>query len=119
MRYFGFYDAMPYALGAGVRVADLPRWDMSVDRVDLARYMGACAILTVVLGVENDPFAPSREVMGGFSLKTDGEWIWPDIAGHLVREHDFAVPPEFEERSARLGFTAPVLTHQEVVDIFH
>lgn len=72
----------------------------------------------VVPGVENNPFDPSQQVMGGFSLKTDGEWIWPDIAGHLVREHELAVPPEFEERAARLGFTAPVLTPQEVVDIF-
>ncbi|MGW6819874.1 hypothetical protein [Streptomyces sp. NPDC055005] len=91
---------------------------MSVNRGDLARYMGACETLTVVPGVENDPFDPSQQVMGGFSLRTDGEWIWPDIAAHLVREHDFVVPPEFEERTARLGFTAPVLTSQEVVDMF-
>ncbi|MER5773799.1 hypothetical protein ABT144_05825 [Streptomyces sp. NPDC002039] len=91
---------------------------MSVNRADLARYMGACETLAVVPGVEKHPFAPSQQVMGGFSLKTDGEWIWPDIAGHLVREHDCVVPREFEERAARLGFTAPVLTPQEVVDIF-
>ncbi|MFD6187230.1 hypothetical protein [Streptomyces goshikiensis] len=109
---------MPYAVGATVRPADLPRGATQADRADVLRYMDACEILTVVPGVESDPFDASRTVMGGFSLKTDGEWVWPDMAGYLVREHEFRVPPEFEERAALLGFAAPQLTPQEIVSVF-
>ncbi|MFF3215478.1 hypothetical protein ACFYYB_33190 [Streptomyces sp. NPDC002886] len=118
MQYFGFYEAMPYKPGAGIRPEELTTGPLEVERAALARYMDACETLTVVPGVESDPFDPAQSVMGGFSLKTDGEWIWPDIAGRLVREREFAPPAEFARHAAELGFSAPALTPKDIVEVF-
>lgn len=118
VKYFGFYDGVPCKIGSGVRPDDLPRGPIGSDRAALAAYMAACEWLSVAPGVERDPFDESREVMGGFSLRTDGEWVWPSMACHLVRVHDLVVPPEFEQRVVQRGHVAPTLTHEEIVELF-
>ncbi|MFB6620671.1 hypothetical protein ACIGFK_29815 [Streptomyces sp. NPDC085524] len=118
MKYFGFYDAMLYKIGSGIRAVDLPRGPMRSDRAALAAYMGACEGLVAVPGVECDPFDETRDVMGGFSLRTDGEWVWPDMARHLVRVHELVVPEEFEQRVVERDFVAPALTHEQILGLF-
>ncbi|MGW5420448.1 hypothetical protein [Streptomyces sp. NPDC003943] len=117
MKYFGFYDDAPYRIGAATSAAALPRGPVRGDRRALARYLAGCERLTVVPGVETDPY-DGCQVMGGFSLHTDGVWCWPGMAARMVREHGLAVPAELEESAAARGFVAPVLGHEEIVALF-
>jgi len=53
-----------------------------------------------------DPVDPSAApVPRGY--RTDGDWIWPLAAEHLLERHGVAPPPEFMELMAERGFYSP------------
>jgi hypothetical protein len=118
MKYFGFYDGLSYKVGAHVPVGDLQRSMQWKGREGIAGYMDECEALVVVPGVESDPIDGSRNVMGGGGLRTDGEWIWPVMANHMVREYGLILPGEFLEKVVSFKYRAPALTLEEIIELF-
>jgi hypothetical protein len=57
-------------------------------------------------------------VMGGGSVLTDGDWIWPQIAADFVQLYDIAVPNAFLERMRGMEFAIRPLSGGEVRKVF-
>ncbi|MFC1414938.1 hypothetical protein ACEZCY_37855 [Streptacidiphilus sp. N1-12] len=118
MKYFGFYREMPYKVGAQIQASDLPRSGAAGESEDVAAYMNGCESLVVVPGIEQDPYDESQTVLGGYGLRTDGNWVWPVMAIHLVRKYGLTVPGDFKARMASLNYSAPTLARAEIIEIF-
>lgn len=120
MRYFGFYTDCGYLVGRGIPATDL-RLDRPLDPVDkqaAVGYLAAGQHLTVVMGIEHDPFDRTQQVMGGYSALTDGVWCWPNIAVVLVHRYDLEVPDQLLAHMRACSFQPPPLTSEEIRSIF-
>jgi hypothetical protein len=63
------------------------------DRV--VAYLQAGHPLIDMMDIQDDPLEPSRQLLGGSSILTDGEWLWRTDFAQLVRRHRVEVPEEF------------------------
>ncbi|MDX6351726.1 MAG: hypothetical protein QOF84_6516 [Streptomyces sp.] len=123
LKYFGFYDSMPYALGGGDSVTDLIGRDEGGDeggevRERAARYLSRCETIIVVPGVEEDPLDESRCVISAFSVHSDGEWAWPLMAAHLVENHGMRVPRGLLDRMASRKWQPVSLSRDEIISVY-
>jgi hypothetical protein len=41
-------------------------------------------------------------------MRTDGDFVWPDVLAYYVEKYGVELPPIFEARMASLGWSAPV-----------
>ncbi len=120
MRYFGFYADCGYLVSRAVPATDL-RWGCPLDSADkdaAVGYLATGQTLTVVMGVERDPFDRAQQVMGGHSAQTDGVWCWPMMAAVLVHRYDLEVPDELLAHMRTRNFRPPSLTIEEIRSIF-
>jgi hypothetical protein len=120
VRYFGFYADCGYLVGRGVPVTDL-RLGRPLDTATKQAAVGYLAHgkhLTVVMGIERDPFDRTQQVMGGHSTQTDGVWCWPKMAVVLVHRYDLEVPDELLAHMRTCSFRPPALTIEELRSIF-
>jgi hypothetical protein len=72
-------------------VADLPLPD--VDQV--VAYLKDGHVLIDFMDISDDVFDKSRQIVGGPSTMTDGDWIWRDDFAYYVARHHVIVPAEF------------------------
>jgi hypothetical protein len=46
-------------------------------------------------------------VAGSRSMRTDGDFVWPDVLAYYVEKYGVELPPIFEAHMAAAGWTAP------------
>ncbi len=73
---------------------------------DVARYLRGGKILVASPGLARDIY--DRGVVAGtHSLRTDGDFVWPDVLAHYVEKYGVALPPVFEARMEAAGWNPP------------
>lgn len=74
---------------ASVGEAPLPDVDPVVG------YLRAGHVLIDFMDVQDDVFEPARQILGGPTTLTDGEWLWRDDLAHYVSRHHVRIPDDF------------------------
>jgi len=97
-RELGFETAFSLDEARGKRAPD--------HTADVARYLRGGKILVASPGIARDIYDRSV-VAGTSSLRTDGDYVWPDVLAHYVEHYGVDLPPIFEARMAAAGWTAP------------
>jgi hypothetical protein len=85
----------------------LPEPLPDVDRV--VGYLRAGHVLIDFMDVRDDVFDPSRQILGGPTTLTDGEWFWRDDLAHYVSRHNVRLPNEFLQAIRDRQYAVPEL----------
>jgi hypothetical protein len=64
-----------------------------VDRV--VAYLQAGHVLIDFMDVADDVFDRSRQILGGPTTRTDGDYLWRDDLAYYVERHNVALPDDF------------------------
>lgn len=73
---------------------------------DVARYLRAGKIMIFSPGFARDIY--DRSVIAGtHSMRTDGDFVWPDVLAHYVEKYGVELPPMFEAHMAAAGWNPP------------
>ncbi|MFG1604133.1 hypothetical protein [Actinoplanes sp. NPDC049265] len=83
------------------------------DRV--VAYLRAGHRLLDFMDISDDVFDPSRQVLGGPSVLTDGDWMWRDDLAYYVEWHQVTPPPELLELIRRRHYIMPIVA-DDVLD---
>ncbi|GAA3348357.1 hypothetical protein GCM10020358_66550 [Amorphoplanes nipponensis] len=89
----------------GIREHVLEQPLPDIDRV--VAYLRAGHVLIDFMDVQDDVFDSSRQVLGGPTVLTDGEWLWRDDLAYYAGRHNVALPGEFLARIRRCGYVVP------------
>jgi hypothetical protein len=73
---------------------------------DVARYLRGGKVLVASPGLARDIY-DRAVVAGSHSMRTDGDFVWPDVLAHYVEKYGVELPPIFEARMAAAGWNAP------------
>jgi len=73
---------------------------------DVARYLRGGKILVASPGLARDIY-DRTVVAGSHSMRTDGDFVWPDVLAYYVEKYGIELPPIFEARMAAAGWNAP------------
>lgn len=73
---------------------------------DVVRYLRGGKVLVASPGFARDIYDRSV-VAGTHSLRTDGDYVWPDVLAHYVERHGIELPPIFEAHMAAAGWRVP------------
>ncbi|MGW4682378.1 hypothetical protein ACWEOS_28265 [Micromonospora taraxaci] len=65
------------------------------DVAQVVAYLNSGHILIDVMDVADDAFDPTRQVMNGSTVMTDGDWLWRKDLAYYVRRHRVALPEDF------------------------
>jgi hypothetical protein len=76
-----------------------------VDRV--AAYLRSGHVLIDFMDVKDDVLDHSRQVMGGPTILTDGEWLWRDDLAYYVSRHNVLPPEEFLQLIRKRHYIVP------------
>lgn len=118
LRYYGFFSELGFRVGSTVNVREMQRSTCS-DKAAVVEYLRAGSPVVVVPGYVSDPLSESsRMVLGGGSVLTDGEWVWPQIAADFVSLYNVAVPNAFLQHMNRMRFVARTLSADEIRKVF-
>lgn len=75
-----------------------PEWDLIV------KYLKESVHVMTYMGVSFDPFATGRKaISGGYSICSDGEWIWRVDLLYFVEHYRIGLPREFIDHVANLN----------------
>jgi hypothetical protein len=69
------------------------------------------------MDISDDVFDSSRQVMGGPSILTDGDWYWRDDLAYYVEWHDVAPPDDFLALIRRRHYIVPDVAEQRLVEL--
>jgi hypothetical protein len=85
-------------------------------RKQIGRYLAeaSCVVATTA---QEDPREPERGPVIGFSVMTDGDWVWPQYWAYLVSVYGADLPEAFVEHIRENDFDPPRLTTQRLVEI--
>ena len=87
------------------------------DKDQVVAYLKAGYFLIDMMDLENDPLDPTRQVMNGSSILTDGEWLWRKDFAYYVRKHNVAVPEDFLARIRGNGYAVPECSVAELTEL--
>jgi hypothetical protein len=104
-------DAAQASIRDSVAEAQLP------DREQVVSYLRSGHVLIDFMDVQDDVFDSSRQVLGGPTVLTDGEWLWREDLAYYVARHDVAVPGELLDRIRALGYVVPEVDEPRLVEI--
>ncbi|WP_030490676.1 hypothetical protein [Micromonospora chokoriensis] len=65
------------------------------DLTQVVTYLDSGHILVDAMDIANDAFDPTRQVMNGSTVMTDGDWLWRKDLAYYLRRHRIALPEEF------------------------
>jgi hypothetical protein len=74
---------------------------------EISSYLRNGHILFASMDVVDDALGSGKEVVGGGSLLTDGEWIWRGDLWFYVSRHHVLLPDDFHVKAASLGYVIP------------
>jgi hypothetical protein len=77
------------------------------DADQVVSYLKGGHVLIDFMDISDDVFDRSRQIMGGPSTVTDGDWIWRDDLAYYVARHNVIVPAEFLELIRQRQYVVP------------
>ncbi|MFI5935189.1 hypothetical protein [Actinoplanes sp. NPDC051494] len=77
------------------------------DVEQVLAYLRASYQLISAISADRDVFDPSRTVMGGDSIMTDGDWMWRYDLPYYVSRHHVTLPAEFLALIRERGYVVP------------
>ncbi|MGW4996396.1 hypothetical protein ACWEP8_01925 [Streptomyces hydrogenans] len=60
--------------------------------------------------------SPERELIGGLSLLTDGQWFWYSDLAHYVERYHVTLDPRFVQHARSANWCPPRLTEDELIE---
>lgn len=73
------------------------------ERDLIAQYLKKSVLIMAYMGASLDPFATGRRfISGGYSICSDGEWIWRYDLLYFVENHRIGLPRDFIDHVSRL-----------------
>ncbi|MFB7342177.1 hypothetical protein ACFCZ6_19185 [Streptomyces hydrogenans] len=87
------------------------------DERSLARYLREGGIVAVTGTRLYDVLSPERELIGGLSLLTDGQWFWYSDLAHYVERYHVTLDPRFVQHARSGNWCPPLLTEDELIEI--
>ena len=79
------------------------------DVEQVVAYLKGGHVLIDFMDISDDVFDKSRQILGGPSTLTDGDWIWRDDFAYYVARHNVAVPPDFLDLIRQRHYVVPDL----------
>ncbi|MFF4992768.1 hypothetical protein ACFY19_36750 [Streptosporangium saharense] len=77
------------------------------------------------MGAEEDVLGSDYRILGGYSVKTDGEWVWRDALWFYLNRYHIALPDEFINKVRAYNYEVPYVPESlldeladKVVDIW-
>lgn len=103
-RSIGCFRDLGYERGPSV--ADLRGKRKPEHQARVVDYLRAGKVLVMSPGLVNDVF-DKTVVAGKRSIRTDGEYAWPDSLAFFVERYQVELPADFEEHMAARGWVMP------------
>jgi hypothetical protein len=114
VREVGFFKELEHGDPGGASIHDQVRDSAHPKVSEIAAYLDAGVPIMGGSGVVRDVLSEGREIIRGFQILTDGEWVWPAELSHYVRRYHVALPDELLERMERNRYRVPQLTPDRV-----
>lgn len=96
------YDDVPDAPS----VVELRGKRRAGHKAEVVAYLRKAATISFSPGFLEDVFEPTH-LIGTFTMRTDGTYLWPDYVAGYVERHDVLLPEEFEQHMERAGWRLP------------
>jgi hypothetical protein len=77
------------------------------DIDEVVAYLRAGHVLIDFMDIQDDVFDNSRQVLGGPTILTDGEWLWREDLAYYAGRHNVALPEEFLAHIRRHAYVVP------------
>ncbi|MEV4433419.1 hypothetical protein [Streptomyces sp. NPDC049585] len=87
------------------------------DSAELAGYLRAGHVLFASMGCVEDVLGSGESVLGGGSLLTDGEWVWPGVLAFYVDRYRFPLPEAFVVHVRAAGYRVPVVAGERLAEL--
>lgn len=84
------------------------------DEDRIVAYLRAGHELIAMMDCQDDPLDPSRQVIGGSSMLTDGDWLWRRDFAYYVGRHHVLVPEAFLTLIRARHYVVPERTVEEL-----
>ena len=90
----------------GPALADVRGKRSSEHTAEVVAYLRGGKVLVMSPGLVEDTF-DGKTLAGKRSMRTDGEYAWPDSLAYYVEQHQVALPAEFEQHMAARTWQLP------------
>jgi hypothetical protein len=87
------------------------------DVESVVAYLSGGHVLIDMMDVENDALDPSRELINGSSILTDGDWLWRKDYSYYVRRHNVVVPEELLTMIRERNYVVPPVPEPRLIDL--
>ncbi|MFF9147771.1 hypothetical protein ACF1BN_23240 [Streptomyces sp. NPDC014861] len=116
-RFIGDFRELGHGRSDGPSLHAAVRDEGDQDEQSLARYLCEGGVLAVTGTRLYDILSPERELIGGLSLLTDGQWFWYSDLAHYVERYHVALDQRFVQHARSRNWSPPELTDDELVEI--
>ncbi|MFF0576664.1 hypothetical protein [Streptosporangium saharense] len=127
MKILGFYEEL-WSARAGSPLGSIKNFVRNTaapDEEKVMNYLANGHEIFSVMGVEKDVLGSDYRILGGYSVKTDGEWVWRDGLWFYLIEYHIGLPEEFLEKVRAYNYEVPYVPESlldeladKVVDIW-
>lgn len=87
------------------------------DAEALGVFLESAEALIISPGTIADPFSDDEDMQVRVGTMTDGEWVWDLAWADYVAYHKVAPPAEFIEHARAMGFSAPEIPEDRLMEI--
>jgi hypothetical protein len=90
------------------------------DVEKVVSYLKGGHVLIDFMDIRDDVFDKSRQIMGGPTTLTDGDWLWREDLAYYVQRHNVALPVDFLELIRQRHYVVPEVdepTLEEITDV--
>ncbi len=85
------------------------------DRV--VAYLRGGHTLIDFMDISDDVFDKDRQVLGGPSIATDGDWYWRDDLTYYVQWHNVTPPAEFLTLIRERHYIVPEVSEERLIEL--
>ncbi|MER8038016.1 hypothetical protein [Streptomyces hydrogenans] len=116
-RFVGEFRELGHGRRDGPSLRAAVRGEGDRDERSLARYLREGGIVAVTGTRLYDVLSPERELIGGLSLLTDGQWFWYSDLAHYVERYHVTLDPRFVQHARSGNWCPPRLTEDELIEM--
>ncbi|MGW6523259.1 MULTISPECIES: hypothetical protein [unclassified Streptomyces] len=116
-RFVGEFRELGHGRPDGPSLHAAVRDEGGQDEKSLTCYLREGAVLAVTGSGVHDVLSPERELIGGLSLLTDGQWFWYSDLAHYVERYHVTLDERFIQDARSRNWSPPRLTHDDLVEI--
>ncbi|GAA3835875.1 hypothetical protein ACFS5L_42105 [Streptomyces phyllanthi] len=114
-RFLGEFRELGHGRPDGPSLRDSVRAEGEAYERDLVRYLRAGSVLAATTSRVHDILSPTKELIDGLRLLTDGEWFWYTDLAHYVGRYHVPVDVRFVDHARRRGWVPPRLSDSELI----